>query len=132
MKPQNLNPTLKEPIMKTTTLSAVVATLALSFAAGSAVAQEATYDYPVAAVSQLSRAAVVAELNQARAEGSIAHGEAGYSRATTFVPQFTRAEVQAQTLAAIASGELSQLNRDTNEFAPMQRITPAATVLAGK
>lgn len=118
--------------MKTTTLSTVVATLALSLAAGSALAQEATYDYPTAAASQKSRAAVVAELKQARAEGSIVQGEASGVRATGFVSPLTRAEVQAQTLAAIASGEVAELNRETNAFAPLQRVAPAATMLAGK
>ena len=118
--------------MKTTTVSTLVAALALSFAAGSAMAQEATYDYPTAQASQKSRAEVETELRQARAEGSVVQGEASAPRATAFVSQLTRAQVHAQTLAAIASGEVHALNSETNAFDIPPRAAPASTMIAGK
>jgi len=116
--------------MKTSTL---LAALAVSFAAsGAAMAQEASYDYPQPAATQKTRAEVVAELQQARAAGQVLVSEADYNREAPFVAQRSRAEVRAETLAAIASGELRELNRESNAFAPLQRHTPATTVVAAK
>ena len=115
--------------MKTTTLFAAIA---LSFAAaGAAMAQEVTYDYPQQITSQKTRAEVIAELKQARADGTLQIDSEIYSpnRAPS-VSTLTRAEVKAQTLAAIASGELAALNNEYNDFrvqiqaksAPMQVV----------
>ena len=105
--------------MKTTTVSTLVAALALSFAAGSAMSQEATYDYPTAIVSQKSRAEVVAELRQARAEGSIVQGEASAPRATitTFTPSLTSACAQPRPnplLAPQTSAHLPLMPKSMN------------------
>jgi hypothetical protein len=58
--------------------------------------------------------------------------EADYNRNTPFVAQRSRAAVRAETLAAIASGELRELNRESNAFAPAVHHAAAATVLAAK
>lgn len=98
--------------MNTTRLfTALALTLA---AAGSAMAQEATYDYPQTAPSAVSRAAVKADLQQARADGSLMVTELDYQKAAPSRTTLTREAVKAQTLAAIASGELQALNRDSN------------------
>jgi Domain of unknown function (DUF4148) len=123
--------TLKDTIMKTSTLFAAIAlTVATT---GAAFAQEATYDYPQAATSQKSRAEVVAELRQAQAEGTLHIGEASYRAPERIISTVTRAEVRAQTLAAIASGELAELNRSNhNGFEGVKFPASAATRMAGK
>ncbi|MCU0923305.1 MAG: DUF4148 domain-containing protein [Burkholderiaceae bacterium] len=100
--------------MKTSTL---IAAIAVSFAAaGTAFAQEATYELPQPASSTVTRAQVQAQLAQARAEGNLLVTEADYQKGAPFESQFTRAEVKADTLAAIASGEVQLLNREQNSF----------------
>src|SRR5688572_18007203 len=101
--------------MKTSTT--LLAALSLSFAAaGSAFAQEATYELPQAAASSVSRADVLAELKQARADGTLQLTEFDRNQGERFVAQRSRDEVRAETLAAIRSGELQALNRDHNGF----------------
>jgi hypothetical protein len=110
----NNNPTERQPrntIMKT---YAFVAAASLAFAfAGQAMAQtgEATYDYPVPAVSAKSRAEVLAELQQARQQGQLQVGEAGWPQ-LGFSAQKSRSDVRADTLAAVKSGELRRLNEE--------------------
>ena len=100
--------------MKTSTL---IAAVAVSFAAaGTALAQEATYELPQPASSSVTRAQVQAELAQARADGSLLVTEADYQRRAPFESQFSRAEVKAETLAAIASGEVQLLNSEQSSF----------------
>lgn len=125
-----LNPTLKECTMKTTTLIAAIAvTLAAS---ASAMAQEATYDYPQPAASQKTRAEVVAELRQAAANGTLHLSEGEVGREAPFVAQRTRADLRAETLLAIASGELQRLNREGGDYPPANRATVARTFTASK
>jgi len=108
--------------MKTSTL---IAAITVSFAAaGTAFAQEATYDLPQPVSSSLSRAQVQAELAQARADGRQLVTEAGYQERAPFASQLSRAEVRAETLAAIASGEVQRLNGEHNGFSV---TTPGAT-----
>ena len=118
--------------MKTTLL---VAAASFAFAAaGTAFAQtgEATYEYPVPAVSAKSRADVKAELLQARRQGQIQIGEAGWPQ-VAFSTQKTRSQVQAETRAAIASGELRTVNEEpySADHTPVAR-TAAPMVTAAR
>jgi len=100
--------------MKTSTL---IAALAVSFAAaGTALAQDATYELPQPASSSVSRAQVQAELAQARAAGQLLVTEADYQKSAPTERVLSRADVKAATLAAIASGEVHLLNREQNTF----------------
>jgi len=108
--------------MKTSTL---IAAIAVSFAAaGTALAQEATYELPQPVSSSVSRAQVQADLAQARADGSLRVTEADYQKRAPFESQVSRAEVRAETLAAIANGEVQLLNSEQNGFSVM---IPVAT-----
>lgn len=98
--------------MKTSTL---IATLALAFA-GTAFAQEATYELPQAAVSQKTRAEVIAQVLQARVDGTLRQTEYQGQQHTPFVASLSRADVQAQTLAAAANGELQAQSRESSGF----------------
>lgn len=103
--------------MKTSTL---IAAIAVSFAAaGTAFAQEATYELPQPVSSSLSRAQVQAELAQARTAGNLLVTEADYQLHAPFESQLSRAEVRAETLAAIANGEVQRLNSEHNGFGVM-------------
>jgi hypothetical protein len=103
--------------MKTSTL---IAAITVSFAAaGTAFAQEATYELPQPVSSSLSRAQVQADLAQARADGSLLVTEADYQGRAPIASQFSRAEVRAETLAAIANGEVQRLNGEHNGFSVM-------------
>lgn len=116
--------------MKTTPVFAAIAiTLAAS---GAAMAQEATYEYPQAAVSSTTRAAVQAELQQARANGQLQVGEALVGPTTTFVAQRSREDVRTETRSARASGKLRALNEEAISFAPELARTPAARLVALK
>ncbi len=109
--------------MNTTKL---IATLALSFAAGgAAMAQEATYEAPQVLTSGTSRAQVLAELQQARTTGSLLITEADYQKPAPFVAQRSRAEVKTETLAAIASGEVAALNGEHGASDAAARRTDA-------
>jgi hypothetical protein len=118
----NPNHTSRKTIMNTTKL---IAALALSFAAsGAALAQEATYEYPQASTSTVTRAQVLAELQQARADGTLHITEGQTHKPASFVAQRSRAEVRAEAKAAAASGESRLLNGETNAFEVA--IQPAA------
>jgi hypothetical protein len=107
----------KERIMKTSTL---IAAIAVSFAAaGTAFAQEATYELPQPVSSSVSRAQVQADLAQARAAGNLLVTEADYQKHTPLESQLSRAEVRAETLAAIANGDVQRLNSEYNGFSVM-------------
>jgi hypothetical protein len=100
--------------MKTSTL---IAAIAVSFAAaGTAFAQEATYELPQRASSELSRAQVQAELAQARAAGNLLVTEADYYEVTPSESRFSRADVRTETLGAIANGDVQRLNGEYNGF----------------
>lgn len=97
-----------------------IAAVALSFAAaGTAFAQEATYEMPQPVSSSLSRAQVQSELAQARAAGNLLVTEADYQKGAPFSSQLSRAEVRAETLTAIANGEVQRLNSEHNAFSVM-------------
>jgi Domain of unknown function (DUF4148) len=119
--PKSTQSTLsKETIMKTSTL---IAAFALSFAAaGSVLAQEATYELPQPLTSTISRAQVQAEVLQARANGTLRVTEGDFQKSAPFVAQRSRADVQAETLAAIASGEIVSRNSEHGTYsAPARR-----------
>ncbi len=85
-------------ITRHTALAAIAAAAVMAFA-GSAHAQEATYDYPQKVVSTVSRAEVRAEYLQARAAGTLQANEADFQRQPTFVASKGRAEVVAEVRA---------------------------------
>jgi hypothetical protein len=81
--------------------TAIVAIAAAAFGTfgTSAYAQEATYEYPQAVVSQKTRAQVHAELLQARAEGTLLVSEADFNRTPSFVASKSREMVVAELRA---------------------------------
>ena len=85
-------------ITRHTALAAVAAAAVMAFA-GTAHAQEATYDYPTPIVSAKSRAEVRAEVIQARAAGTLQATEADFQRLPVFVASKSRADVRAEVLA---------------------------------
>ena len=112
--------------MKTYSRYSVIAAASVAFAfAGQALAEtgEASYDYPLPAVSAKSRADVLAELQQARKQGQIQVGEAGWPT-VTFTARKSRGDVQAETLAAVKSGELRRLNEEPQSAydTPLARV----------
>lgn len=94
----------------------LVATLALSFAAAGAFAQEAGSDAWMQAASTQTRAQVQAELAQARADGSIKAFSAGYI--PSLKPTASRAEVAAAVQAARANGEFDRIQAEAWAFEP--------------
>ncbi len=104
----------KKPIMNTTRL---ITAIALTFAAsGAALAQEATYEYPQAAVSQVSRSAVQADLNLARAEGKLLVSEASVGGQSLFVSQLSRGMVRAEAVTALKTGHANDLTAEPYAF----------------
>ncbi len=101
--------------MNTTRL---VAAIALTIAAsGASFAQEATYDYPQAAVSQVSRSAVQADLNLARAEGKLLVSEASVGGPVLFLAQRSRETVRAEAQLALKTGSAKALSAEPQAFA---------------
>lgn len=117
--------------MKTTQLFTAIA-LTFAAAAGPVLAQEATYDYPQAAVSQVSRAAVQADLAMARAEGSLQVNEASVGHEARFMAQRSRDAVRAEARQAVRNGQTAALTAEPHDFgvdAP-KAVSPMA--VAGK
>jgi len=113
--------------MKTSTL---IAAIAVSFAAaGTAFAQEATYELPQPATSSVTRAQVQADLAQARADGSLRVTEADYQKGAPSESIRSRADVRAETLTAIANGEVHLLNSEQNSFDVIARSAMPETNL---
>lgn len=83
--------------------STLFAALAIGFA-GTAFAQEATYELPQPASSTVSRAAVLAELAQARSQGTLQVSEANWPALPAFVAQKSRDQVRGEAIAARAGG----------------------------
>ena len=109
----------------------IIAALALTFAAaGSAMAQEATYDYPQALSSQTTRAAVQAELQAARAEGSLIVNEASVGGATQFLAQRSRPAVKAEAVMALRSGQTQVLTAEPHDFTVAAAPASAMLILA--
>ena len=77
-------------------------------AAGSAFAiqGEATYEYPQAVASSITRAAVQADLLQARADGSLQVTEADFQRQPALASSTTRQAVLTERRAAASTGAL--------------------------
>ena len=106
---------------KTFFASAVAVIAALTtLGAASAFAGEATYDYPVAYTSSLSRADVQAQTLQAIKAGLIEHGERSVVVADTG-PALTRAQVKAETREALRIGAIERHE---------QSVAPTAAQLA--
>jgi hypothetical protein len=107
-------PLHKERTMKTASL---FASLALVFAAGSALAQEATPDTWTKLDATQSRAQVQADLAQARADGSLKVLSLGYHD-TVKAAGKTRADVAAETRAALRDGGIARANAEAWGFEP--------------
>ena len=119
--------------MNTFIRNAHVIAIATSFAAlaafaGSARAEDATYELPQPAVSTKTRAEVRAELLQARAAGTLLATEADFQKQPVFASTKSRAEVQSEVRAAAASGELDAQTGEPQGFAaPRIALRRAAT-----
>lgn len=96
-------------------ISTLLAALVLG-AGGSAFAGEATYEYPQAVTSSVSRAAVLADLAQARSEGTLQVSEVNWPAAPAFVAQKSRPQVRDEAIAAAASGELLARTGEPHSF----------------
>jgi uncharacterized protein YdbL (DUF1318 family) len=102
----------KEIVMNTRTL---IASAVFAFAAsGAALAQEATSDQWMNAVSTKSRDQVNAELIQARADGSIKVTSAGYLPSVKVSRD--RADVVSETKAALRNGEIDRIGAEAYAF----------------
>jgi hypothetical protein len=111
----------------------IIAALALTFAAaGSAMAQEATYDYPQVLSSQTTRAAVLAVLQSALAEGSLIVNEASVGATTPFLAQRSRPAVRAEAVMALRSGQSQALTAEPHDFTVGQVTSPVTVALARK
>ncbi|MBI5721826.1 MAG: DUF4148 domain-containing protein [Burkholderiales bacterium] len=95
--------------------STLIAALAIGFG-GAAFAQEATYEYPQATTSSVTRAAVLADLAQARADGTLQVSEANWPVLPVFVSQKSRAQVRGEAIVAAASGELQARTGEPQSF----------------
>jgi hypothetical protein len=116
--------------MKTTNLFAAVA-LTLAAAAGPALAQEATYEYPQALNSATTRAAVTAELLGLRANGQVLVSEAHVGTETRVTPGLTREAVRAEARAAAKSGLIRALTAEPYASAgDIGSVSPALTMAA--
>lgn len=110
--------------MKTTHL---IAALAVSFAvSGVALAQEATYEYPQAATSTMTRAQVQAELAAARADGSIKAWSISYNPLALAKSELSREAVKAQRHAGLSDAVIGE---DSGSFA-LSHQKPARTAPA--
>lgn len=99
--------------MNTKTLFAVAFAALATLGTASAASGEATYDYPVAFTSSVTRAEVQAELFRAQAAGEVATGERSVVIADTG-PALSRAQVRAETLEAIRVGAISRGEQSTS------------------
>jgi len=81
------------------TFKTLLASTLAAFAASAAFAQEATYEYPTAYQSDVTRAQVQAELAQAKRDGSMRVHSTSYNHMAAAKSLKTRAEVVAETLA---------------------------------
>ncbi len=117
--------------MKTTQLFAAIA-LTFAAASGPVLAQEATYDYPQAAMSQVSRAAVLADLATARAEGSLQINEASTSGENRFIAQRSRDGVRAEARSAARNGQIAALTAEPHDFDVATPKTAAPMAVASK
>ncbi len=117
--------------MKTTHLFTAIA-LTIAAASGPVLAQEATYDYPQAAVSQTTRAAVLADLKLARADGTLQVGEAGIGHEARFMAQRSRDGVRAEARQAARNGQSAALTAEPHAFAVDAPKAATSLAVAGK
>lgn len=120
---------------KISNLLATAAVATLGLAGSAAFAQEATYELPLPATSQTTRAQVLAELAQARRDGSINVWSISYNPLAAAKSLKTRAEVQAQVQGAQAQAEMAALiGEDSGSFALSRQALPrdAGRVLAAR
>jgi Domain of unknown function (DUF4148) len=113
---------IKDIVMNTKNFfAAAVAAIAAitTLGAGSAHANDAGFEYPVAVTSTVSRADVKAEALRARAAGLIAQGELSIVIADTG-PSLTRAQVKAELAQALRIGAIDDGERS---------VTPTAAQL---
>jgi Domain of unknown function (DUF4148) len=111
-----------------TTRKLIAALTVFSAAGGAAWAQEATYEYPQAATSTVTRAQVLAELQQARLDGSHLVAEGQTHASPVFIAQRSRADVRAEARAA--RGETNALSAETNAFEVVATPAPTPTAAA--
>ena len=106
--------------------------LTIAAASGPVLAQEASYDYPQAAVSQTTRAAVLADLATARAEGTLLVNESSTSQARTFMAQRSRDAVRAEARQAVRSGQANALTAEPYAFGFDAPVAAAVVAVASK
>lgn len=114
-------------VLATTTLAAI------GFAGAPAFAQEATYEYPQVATSNVTRAQVQAELAQARADGSMKVWSTTYNHIAAAKSVKSRADVRAELLGSDRAALAATTGEDSGSFA-MSRQTArgASTLLAAR
>lgn len=117
-------------------LSQVFATAAVAvigFAGAPSFAQEATYEYPQAVASDLTRAQVQTELAQARRDGSTRVWSTTYNHIAAAKSLKSRAEVQAEVLGTGRASTAVMLGEDSGSFAlSRQPARGGVTVLAAR
>ena len=91
--------------MPKTLIAGLITTFATAGAFASEFNGEASYQYPQASTSGVTRAQVKAELAQAQAAGQIAYGEASMNVAEGESTK-TRAQVHEETIKAATEGTL--------------------------
>jgi len=115
------------------TLSTAAAVATLGFAGTAAFAQEATYEYPQAAVSSVTRAQVQAELAQAKADGSLRVWSTQFNPFAVSKSLKSRSEVRAEVLGSGHDTINAYTGEDSGSFAiARQGGVRHATVLAAR
>jgi Domain of unknown function (DUF4148) len=133
--PSLYSPTTERNTMKINTLFAAIALTAVA-ASLPVLAQEATYDYPQAAASQVSRQAVLADLAQARADGTLLVHEGSVGavptlKAQRYMAQATRMTVRVDAQQTAARAQTAALIAEPHDFTV--NVQQASTVaVAGK
>lgn len=115
-------------VFATTTLAAI------GFAGAPAFAQEATYEYPQAVTSAVTRAQVQAELAQARLDGSLKVWSTTYNHMAAAKSVKARADVRAELLAGDRAVASAMTGEDSGSFAMSRQPQRAngTTVLAAR
>ncbi len=119
-------------------INTLFAAIALTAAAASlpVLAQEATYDYPQATASQVSRQTVLADLAQARAEGSLQQHEGSVgatptAKAQRYVAGAGRMAVRFDAQQTAARAHTAALTAEPHDFT-VNAQQVAAVAVAGK
>lgn len=113
----------------------IIASLALTVAAGAAFAEPADLNFPSLGKAQqtgTSREAVKAEVIRARNAGELELSEVTYPQLASAPSTLTREQVKAEVLAARAAGELdlNEVNYPSFFDARVQRVVPTLTASA--